>query len=55
MFGAVYGDIIGSYYEIHCTKDYNFELHRESVFTDDSVHRLYTIIDTYVYQLLYLV
>lgn len=37
MLGAVYGDIIGSYYEVHCTKDYNFELHRESVFTDDSV------------------
>lgn len=37
MFGAVFGDIIGSYYEVHCTKDYNFELMRESTFTDDSV------------------
>ena len=25
MFGAIYGDIIGSYYETHCTKDYDFE------------------------------
>lgn len=37
MWGAVFGDIIGSYYEVHCTKDYNFELRRESTFTDDSV------------------
>ena len=37
MFGAVYGDIIGSYYELHCTKDYNFKLMAESSFTDDSV------------------
>ena len=37
MLGAIYGDIIGSYYEIHCTKEYHFELHRESSFTDDSV------------------
>lgn len=37
MFGAVFGDIIGSYYELHCTKDYNFPFHRESTFTDDSV------------------
>ena len=37
MYGAIYGDIIGSYFEIHCTKDYNFEFHRESTFTDDSV------------------
>lgn len=37
MFGAIFGDIIGSYYEVHCTKDYNFPLHRESTFTDDSV------------------
>ena len=37
MFGAIYGDVIGSYYEIHCTKDYNFELKSESTFTDDSV------------------
>lgn len=37
MFGAVYGDIIGSYYELHCTKDYNFEFHKDSAFTDDSV------------------
>lgn len=37
MYGAIYGDIIGSYYEIHCTKDHDFELKRESTFTDDSV------------------
>ena len=37
MFGAIYGDIIGSYYETHCTKDYNFEFQRESTFTDDSI------------------
>ena len=37
MFGAIYGDVIGSYYEVHCTKDYNFELKSESTFTDDSV------------------
>lgn len=37
MFGAIYGDVIGSYYEVHCTKDYNFEFHKDSSFTDDSV------------------
>ena len=37
MFGAIYGDIIGSYYETHCTKDYNFEFKKESSFTDDTV------------------
>ncbi|MBQ8861422.1 MAG: ADP-ribosylglycohydrolase family protein [Clostridia bacterium] len=37
MFGAIYGDIIGSYYEVHSTKDYNFPLHKYSTFTDDSV------------------
>lgn len=37
MLGAIYGDVIGSYYEVHCTKDYSFELHRDSTFTDDSV------------------
>lgn len=37
MFGAIYGDIIGSYYEVHCTKNYNFEFHKGSSFTDDSV------------------
>lgn len=38
MFGAVCGDIIGSYYERHYTKDYNFELFNiESCFTDDTV------------------
>lgn len=35
--GAVYGDIIDSYYEVHCTKDYDFPFHRESAFTDDTV------------------
>lgn len=37
MFGALYGDVIGSYYETHCTKDYNFEFNNQSTFTDDSV------------------
>lgn len=37
MFGAVFGDIIGSYYELHCTKEYDFPLRHESTFTDDSV------------------
>lgn len=37
MYGAIYGDIIGSYYEVHCTKNYDFEFQRESTFTDDSV------------------
>lgn len=37
MFGAVYGDIIGSYYETHSTKDYNFVFHPDSTFTDDSL------------------
>lgn len=37
MFGAIYGDIIGSYYESHCTKNIDFPLHRDSTFTDDSV------------------
>ena len=37
MFGAIYGDVIGSYYEIHCTKEYDFPFVNESTFTDDSV------------------
>ena len=37
MFGAIYGDVIGSYYEVHCTKDYDFEFNKDSFFTDDSV------------------
>ncbi|MBQ7906604.1 MAG: ADP-ribosylglycohydrolase family protein [Clostridia bacterium] len=37
MLGAIYGDIIGSYYEVHCTKNYDFEFNRDSTFTDDSV------------------
>lgn len=37
IWGAVYGDIVGSYYEVHCTKDYNFPLQKESTFTDDTV------------------
>ena len=36
MFGALYGDVIGSYYEFHCTKDYDFPFVSESSFTDDS-------------------
>ena len=35
MFGAIYGDVIGSYYEVHCTKDYNFGFNVDSFFTDD--------------------
>lgn len=37
MFGAIYGDIVGSYYEVHCTKNYDFPLHPDSTFTDDTV------------------
>lgn len=37
MFGAIYGDVIGSYYEVHTTKNYNFDFHRDSTFTDDSL------------------
>lgn len=37
VWGAICGDIIGSYYEVHCTKNYDFELHMESTFTDDTV------------------
>ena len=37
MFGAIYGDVIGSYYEAHCTKNYDFEFNKDSCFTDDSV------------------
>ena len=37
MFGAIYGDVIGSFYEVHCTKDYDFPFVKESRFTDDSV------------------
>ncbi len=37
MFGAMFGDIIGSCYEVRCTKKYDFPFPRESTFTDDSV------------------
>ncbi|MDE6501333.1 MAG: ADP-ribosylglycohydrolase family protein [Ruminococcus sp.] len=37
MLGAVYGDVIGSWYEGHSTKDYNFPLLKQSEFTDDTV------------------
>ena len=38
MFGAVYGDIIGSYYEVHATKQMDFPLFvPQSTFTDDTV------------------
>ncbi len=37
LFGAIYGDVIGSYYEVHCTKDYDFKWQPDSRFTDDSV------------------
>ena len=37
MFGAIYGDVIGSDYEVHCTKNYDFPFENDSTFTDDSV------------------
>ena len=38
MLGAITGDTVGSSYEFHNTKDYNFRLFlSESAFTDDSV------------------
>ncbi len=38
MLGAIIGDTIGSVYEFHNTKDYNFKLFREdSTYTDDSI------------------
>lgn len=37
MYGAIFGDIIGSYYEVHCTKNYDFSFHPDSCFTDDTV------------------
>lgn len=37
MLGAVYGDIIGSCYEVRCTKDYHFPFLPDSRFTDDTV------------------
>lgn len=38
MLGAICGDIIGSYYEVHCTKDYSFPLFNKfSTFTDDTI------------------
>ena len=37
MYGALYGDVIGSYYELHPTKNYHFSLSPESTFTDDTV------------------
>lgn len=37
IWGAVYGDIIGSYYEVHRTKDFNFPFQSSSAFTDDTV------------------
>ena len=37
MFGAIYGDVIGSHYEVCCTKEYDFPFTDDSTFTDDSV------------------
>ena len=31
MFGAIYGDVIGSYYEVHHTKNYDFEFNNDSI------------------------
>lgn len=50
MFGAVFGDIIGSYYELHSTKSYHFDLfHPESRFTDDTVLTA-AVCDTILYR-----
>ena len=38
MWGAICGDVIGSYYEVHCTKEYEFPFEKSSSFTDDSFH-----------------
>ena len=41
MLGAIIGDIVGSVYEFHNTKDYNFHLlTTKSTFTDDTVMTL---------------
>jgi len=49
MLGAICGDIIGSYYENRCTKEYDFELfRRESTFTDDTVLTV-AVCDTILY------
>lgn len=40
IWGAVYGDIIGSYYEVHSTKDFDFPFQSSSTFTDDTVMTL---------------
>ena len=43
LLGAIAGDLIGSYYEFHPTKDLNFPLfHPESRFTDDTVMTMAT-------------
>lgn len=40
MLGAITGDTVGSVYEFHNTKDYNFPLFTpDSGFTDDSEER----------------
>lgn len=51
MLGAIFGDMAGSAYEFHPTKEYDFELmtHR-SRFTDDTVMTLAVtkaLMDTY--------
>ena len=41
MLGAIIGDVVGSTYEFHNTKDYNFKLFPEgSKFTDDTIMSL---------------
>lgn len=37
IWGAVCGDIIGSYFELRRTKEYDFPLKNDSTFTDDTV------------------
>jgi len=49
MFGAICGDIIGSYYETHRTKNYDFSLFNSaSCFTDDTVLTV-AVCDTLLY------
>ena len=41
MLGAITGDVVGSAYEFHNTKDYKFEMFPKGAsFTDDSVMTL---------------
>lgn len=37
ILGAIIGDTIGSFYEFKPTKDYNFKLHDDMEYTDDTI------------------